>query len=64
MPGEAKTDLVYCLRILEAIGKIDVYSRDFDNPTRFSNRLISETLTLLCCYFYTLVNRSIGLATG
>ena len=35
MPGEAKTDLVYCLRMLEAIGKIEVYSRNFDDPFEF-----------------------------
>ncbi|OJW78408.1 HepT-like ribonuclease domain-containing protein [Spirosoma sp. 48-14] len=35
MPSNHKTDLVYCLRILEAIGKIDVYATGFDDPFVF-----------------------------
>ncbi|WP_020598321.1 HepT-like ribonuclease domain-containing protein [Spirosoma panaciterrae] len=35
MPLNHKTDLVYCLRILEAIGKIKVYAAGFDDPFVF-----------------------------
>lgn len=35
MPLNHKTDLVYCLRILEAIGKIKVYAAGFNDPFVF-----------------------------
>ncbi|GAB3545869.1 HepT-like ribonuclease domain-containing protein [Spirosoma fluminis] len=35
MQPAAKTDLVYCLRILEAIGKISLYADGFDDPFVF-----------------------------
>ena len=35
MPSPPKTDLVYCLRIMEAIGKIDLYAEGYDNPYVF-----------------------------
>lgn len=35
MQPSLKTDLVYCLRILEAIGKINLYAVGYDNPFVF-----------------------------
>jgi uncharacterized protein with HEPN domain len=35
MQPVAKTDLVYCLRILEAIGKINLYAEGYDDPFVF-----------------------------
>ncbi|WP_460934983.1 HepT-like ribonuclease domain-containing protein [Spirosoma humi] len=35
MQPRPKTDLVYCLRILEAIGKINVYADGYDDPFVF-----------------------------
>lgn len=35
MPSNHKTDLVYCLRVLEAIGKINLYAAGFDDPFVF-----------------------------
>lgn len=35
MQSANKTDLVYCLRILEAIGKINLYSSGYENPYVF-----------------------------
>jgi uncharacterized protein with HEPN domain len=35
MQPAAKTDLVYCLRILEAIGKINLYAEGYDDPFVF-----------------------------
>ncbi|GAA4401952.1 DUF86 domain-containing protein [Nibrella viscosa] len=35
MQQSSKNDLVYCLRILESIGKITLYTRVFDNPLDF-----------------------------
>ncbi|GAB3981788.1 hypothetical protein GCM10028806_52140 [Spirosoma terrae] len=35
MQSRHKTDLVYCLRILEAIGKINVYASGFSDPFVF-----------------------------
>ncbi|QMW05072.1 HepT-like ribonuclease domain-containing protein [Spirosoma foliorum] len=35
MQPSLKTDLVYCLRILEAIGKINLYATGYDDPFVF-----------------------------
>ena len=35
MQPAPKTDLVYCLRILEAIGKIDIYANGYEDPFAF-----------------------------
>jgi uncharacterized protein with HEPN domain len=35
MQPAPKTDLVYCLRILEAIGKINLYAWGYDEPFAF-----------------------------
>jgi uncharacterized protein with HEPN domain len=35
MQSPTKTDLVYCLRMLEAIGKVDLYASGYDDPYVF-----------------------------
>ncbi|WP_128544012.1 HepT-like ribonuclease domain-containing protein [Larkinella soli] len=35
MRQDSKNDLVYCLRVLEAIGKIRLYAKDFEDPYSF-----------------------------
>ncbi len=57
MQPALKTDLVYCLRILEAIGKIELYANGYEDPFVFFDLTIKKILMPAYYSYCTSVSR-------